>query len=322
LADLLHVRDLTVVYAASDAYLALNSVSFNMRQGEVVGVIGESGSGKTTLGLAILRLLSTGGRIVRGSIRFRDRELLACSEEQLQALRGSGISMIFQEPDLALNPFIRALGQVEEVVRAHRSWNRRRCRDEARNVLSSVGLGKDPRLLLAYPHQLSGGERQRLVIGQALACRPALLIADEPTASLDPILQAEWLALIRELRQQLGLSLLLITHDPGLLKGFAGRALVMFAGRIVEDAPFDLIVQHPLHPYTQALLHCRPPALSNTANRRCPATAGGLASHASVSPGCPFESRCPDRLSICSHREPPEILVDGQRRVRCFKYVE
>jgi oligopeptide/dipeptide ABC transporter ATP-binding protein len=259
---------------------------------------------------------------VGGSIRFRNRDVLALSEKELEAMRGAEISMIFQEPDLALNPFMHTLNQVEEVIAAHRGWNRGRCREEARRVLADVRLNKDPHLQWAYPHQLSGGERQRLVIAQALACGPAFLIADEPTAALDSVLQAEWLALIKDLRQRMRLGLLLITHDPLILAGLADRVLVMYAGQIIEDAGFEEIIRHPLHPYTEALLRSMPPPPGTAGTKgRLPSIATG-SQWEKENAGCAFEPCCPDRMPVCSQRDPPEVIASDLRRVRCFKYVE
>ena len=316
MTPLLAIRNLTVGYGNGTP--ALNGVTFDLHQGEILGVLGESGSGKTTLGFSILGLLPPGGRIIRGSIGFRDRDLSSLGERELEALRGSEISMIFQEPELALNPFLCALEQVQEVIRAHHRWPGRQCREEAMRVLAEVRLAQDPRLPSAYPHQLSGGERQRLVIAQALACKPALLIADEPVAALDSVLQAEWVGLIKDLRERHGLALLLITHDPSILAGLADRVLVLYAGRVVEDASLEQILGRPLHPYTRALLRAMPSVRAGEAKKRLPVIAGSLQN----SVGCPFEPRCPDRLPVCSREEPPEVMTEELGRVRCFHYVQ
>jgi oligopeptide/dipeptide ABC transporter ATP-binding protein len=319
MAGLLELRDLTVQY--DGAVAALKEITFEVYPGEIVGIVGESGSGKTTLGLAILRLLPQYGRISRGSILFRGRDLSELSEHELQSFRGSEIAMIPQEPELALNPVMRALDQVEEVIRAHRSVSRKRRRDEACRVLGQLGLDRKPRLLSAYPHQLSGGERQRLVIAQAIACHPALLIADEPFASLDVVLQSEWLALVKNLRERLGLAVLLITHNPAILSGLADRVLVMYRGQIVEQAAFEQIVRQPLHPYTDALLRSLPAAPGTAVReKRLPAILAGPTAANPREAACPFEPRCPDRMVTCSQQQPLEIIRDDQRHVRCFKY--
>jgi oligopeptide/dipeptide ABC transporter ATP-binding protein len=319
---LLEVQDLTVEYGARPNCLhALNGITLEVQTGEVVGVLGESGSGKTTLGLAVLRLLPPHGRIVRGSMRFRGRDLYALGEKELQAFRGSEVSMIFQEPALALNPFMRALDQVEEVIRAHRDWKRERRRDEARRVLHDVGMDKTQRLLSAWPNQLSGGERQRLVLAQAIACKPALVIADEPSASLDALLQCEWMALMRDLRERLGLALLLITHDPAILSGLADRVVVMYRGQIVEEGSFEQIIRKPLHPYTRALLRSIPPPPgTGTRQKRLPVIPSDPAARVPANGACAFEPRCPDRFHPCAHGQPPAAIPEHDRRVRCFKY--
>jgi oligopeptide/dipeptide ABC transporter ATP-binding protein len=321
---LLEVRDLRVRYAAARAAPpALNGVTFDVKQGEVVGVLGESGSGKTTLALAILRLLPPGGSMLGGSIRFRNRDVSALSESELQAFRGLEVSMIFQEPDLALNPFLRALDQVEEVIRAHRPWKRAQRQEQARWALRQVGMDKSPPLFSAYPHQLSGGERQRLVIAQAIGCQPALLIADEPTASLDAVLQCEWVELMQRLRGSLGLALLLIVHDPLVLAGLADRVLVMYGGQIVEEGTTEQVLRQPLHPYTQALLQSIPPVPGTVAlKKRLPVITRPEPPGVARNEGCPFEPRCPDRMAECSVRPPPEAVMDGSRRLRCFRYGE
>lgn len=257
--SLVQIDDLAIRYAVGEGWhSALNGVSFHIHRGEVVGVLGESGSGKTTLALALLRLLPSSARILRGTIRIGGRDLLALKESELEKIRGAKISLIFQEPEMALNPVMQTLDQVAEVIAAHHAWSGTACRTEARRILAELHLD-DTRLLAAYPQQLSGGQRQRLVIAQALACRPELLIADEPTASLDSILQAQWLSMLQDLRRRLGLAILLITHDPAILNGLADRVLVMYRGSIVEEASLEQLVRHPQHPYTQALLDCVPP---------------------------------------------------------------
>jgi oligopeptide/dipeptide ABC transporter ATP-binding protein len=321
--SLIAVRDLAVRYAAgASSRRALSGVSLEVRTGEVVGILGESGSGKTTLALSLLRMLPPWGHIENGTIRFRHRDLMALKERELTKIRGAEVAMIFQEPELALNPFLSALRHVEEVLAAHRPWSRRKRREESRRVLAAVGLGGEPRLLSSYPHQLSGGERQRLVMAVALACGPALVVADEPTAALDAILQAEWLASMKRLRSELQTALLLITHDPAILAGWADRVLILHAGRVVEQGGFEEVIRGPLHPYTQALLHSIPPHPGAKAapRKRLPDIVGPSILQTSGE-GCPFAPRCPDRLPVCTRSEPPEVAA-GSRRVRCFKYVE
>ena len=238
---LLKVENLTVQYGPQGAPEVAN-VSFAIAHGEVVGLAGGSGCGKTTLALSLLRLLPPSAKVVTGSIRFRGRELMAMSERQLEKIRGAGISMIPQEPGIALHPMLPAGEQVADVIQAHKPWSRQRCREEAVRMLLRVHLNSVGRIYAAYPHQLSGGQRQRVVIAQALACRPDLVIADEPTASLDARAQAGILTLLRELRERSGTAMLLISHSPTVLAKLADRVIVMHAGRIVEDRNISTIL--------------------------------------------------------------------------------
>lgn len=324
-ASLLRVRDLSVRFAADPgvAVPAIEGIGFEIASGEALGILGESGCGKTTTALALLRLLPPGGRIVRGSILFAGQELLAADERELEKIRGAEISLIFQEPGIALHPTMRVGDQVSEVIHAHRDWSWNRCREEATAVLAEVLPRDAARIFAAYPHQLSGGQRQRVLIAQALACRPQLVIADEPTAALDTTTQAEILALIKGLKRRLGIALLLITHNPALLPGLADRVLVMYAGRIVEEGPLEGVCRKPLHPYTQALLGSLPHTVGDArgaAKAKLPAIAGSPPDPAHLPPGCPFEPRCADRMAACTAREPEEVWPEAARRVRCFKY--
>lgn len=230
---LLQVRDLSV-QLCSNRQVILDRVSFELAEGEAAGLLGESGAGKTTLALTLVRLLSPEFRIASGSVQFQGIDLLKADDRGLRGIRGSQLSIIFQEPDIALNPVMTAGEQIAEVFRAHTGLNRQECRKQARSMLCTVEL-PEARMYSAYPHQLSGGQRQRIVIAQALACKPKLLIADEPTSALDAVTQAEILALIQGLKRQFQLAVLFITHDPALLNGLADRVIVMKAGRIAEN---------------------------------------------------------------------------------------
>ncbi|MFQ5776704.1 MAG: ABC transporter ATP-binding protein [Terriglobia bacterium] len=288
-----------------------------------MGLLGESGCGKSTVALSILRLLPPGGSVVRGSVRLRGRELLALDEARLQRVRGAEISLIFQEPGLALNP-VRCVGdQVADVIRAHRVGGQKQCREQAEATLAQVRLSDTEGIYSAYPHQLSGGQRQRVLIAQALACKPALVIADEPTAALDTTIQAEILALLKELKQQLRIALVLITHNPAILVGLVDRILVMYAGHLVEEGEIGEIYRNPLHPYTRDLLRSvpRPPLQNGLApSKHLPSIAGMPPDPACLPTGCPFEPRCPDRMELCTRREPLEVQPELSRRVRCFKF--
>jgi peptide/nickel transport system ATP-binding protein len=322
---LLEVRDLAVRYAGADgaAAWAVGELNLDVSEGEVVGLLGESGCGKTTLLLAILGLLPASARIVDGSIRFRGRDLRGLDPAALRAVRGAEISMIFQEPALALNPVRRVGAQVAEVVGAHRSWSRRRCREEALSILAEVGFPDPTRIHDSHPHELSGGQRQRVAIAQALVCRPALVLADEPTASLDSTTQAELRSLLGTLQRRFGLSLLLVSHDLGGLAALAARVLVMYAGRIVEAGPAARVFADPLHPYSRGLLRAFPRALYAAGSRERPvpvAIPGASPDLAHLPPGCAFEPRCSERRPHCSERAPHETRPVEERRVRCFIY--
>lgn len=253
---LLQVTDLRVSYRGADAKVrdAVDGVSFVIAPGEVLGLMGESGCGKTSTALALLGLLGGDGAEVSGSVRFRGGELLSMGQRGLRALRGSAISMVFQEPEIALSPVMRAGNQAAEVIHAHKKLSWKQCRAEAEAMLARVGLPGTQRLYSAYPHQLSGGQRQRVVLAQALACQPALIIADEPTASLDARGQSELLALLRELKRELGIAILLISHTPEVQAYLADRLMVMAGGRIVEHGTFGELYRNPAHEITRAML--------------------------------------------------------------------
>ena len=256
---LLEVNGLTVEFPlARGSVVALECLSFSVAKGEAVGLLGESGCGKTTLALAVLGVLPGYARVT-GSIRLRGFELLGATEERLRPIRGGLVALIPQEPALALSPVLRAGEQIADVIQAHRSWPRKRCRDEAANCLRAVGFQTDlDRIFSSYPHQLSGGQRQRVAIAQAISCEPELLIADEPSTALDATTQAEILELLCRLRRERHMSLLVISHDPTVLAALADRVIVVESGKVVEDGPADLVLASPQHAYTCALLDSVP----------------------------------------------------------------
>jgi ABC-type glutathione transport system ATPase component len=259
---LLQVKDLKVSYRGVDSSQnhAVEDVSFEIAEGEVLGLMGESGCGKTSIALALLGLLSQEQAQISGSIQFRGEELLSKDRNSLRAIRGAGISLVFQEPELALSPVMKIRDQVSEVIHAHNDWKWQRCRAEAELALARVGLADSPRIFSSYPHQLSGGQRQRVVLAQALACNPALLIADEPAASLDARSQGELLALLRDLQRKLRISILLISHAPEVQASLADRLMVMANGRIVEQGPFEKLYRNPSHSITRAMLRNSTPS--------------------------------------------------------------
>jgi oligopeptide transport system ATP-binding protein len=323
--NLLEVRDLRVSYTArgGERTPALARVSFAVRSDETLGVLGESGSGKSTLAAALLRVLPKNAEIEQGSVRFEGRDLLRLDSREMEKIRGGCMAMIFQEPSLALHPTIRVGAQVEDVLGAHNWSKRRERRERAREVLAAVFPTETERIAKAFPHQLSGGQRARVLIAQAICCGPSLIVADEPTASLDPEIRQEILSLFRRLRQNFQLSLIWITHDPGLLAGFADRVMVLYAGRVVEIGETEKVLFAPQHPYTQALLRCLPPELDSGFGRhkeKLPVISGDSAQVEFDASRCLFEPRCVERMVVCTERQPELVELQGAHRVACFRY--
>lgn len=321
---LLRVCRLSVSYPARghSHVVILRQLDLEIAKGEVVGVLGESGCGKSTLARSILRLLPAGAR-VEGSILFRNEELLALPENQLRRIRGARISLVHQEPGLALSSVMRVGDQIAEVIRAHRKLTRKARKLEVESTLRKVQLADVERIYAAYPHQLSGGELHRVAIAQALACRPDLIIADEPTRSLDVTVQAELLGVMRNLNQTFGTAILFITHNPALLAGFADRIAVMYAGRVVENGVGSTLFGRPLHPYTKGLLDLvprSPRADYSSAGVRLPAIPGGPPDLSRPNPGCAFEPRCSRRTQICRTANPEELTPEVGHRVSCFNH--
>src|SRR5215470_1403675 len=267
---LLQVRDLAVCYRSDDGQkiMAVDELNFDIAPGEALGLLGESGCGKTTLGLTVLGLLPQTAYIRSGSIILVETDLLTLRERELQRIRGARISMVRQEPGAALNPVIRVGDQIAEVIRAHTPLSRTRVREEVIGLLTQVGLAADSGIGEAYPHQLSGGQKQRIVIAQAIACRPALIVADEPTTALDVVTQAEILGVLKTLQTKLQMALLLISHDPGALEQMVDRILVMYAGRLVEEGATHDVLLEPLHPYTRGLLRSWPAGMAAQNHRQ------------------------------------------------------
>jgi oligopeptide/dipeptide ABC transporter ATP-binding protein len=315
-APLLEVDRLTTVFDIGGRSLpAVDQVSFTVGAGETLGLVGESGSGKSVTALSILRLVQPPGRIASGRIRFRGRDLVGLPEREMRPLRGAGIALVFQEPMTALNPVFTIGSQLEETLAVHGRASGADARRQAEELLAAVRMPAPARHLDEYPHQLSGGLRQRALIAMALACRPALLIADEPTTALDVTVQAEILDLLREMKGRFGLSLLLITHDLGVIAETADRVAVMYAGRIVEEAPVADLFHDPKHPYTRALLASVPDGRPGTPLK---AIRGAVPSLGALPPGCAFAPRCPDRFAPCDGQPPGASRAGDGRTVRCY----
>jgi len=313
---LLVVEHLTTVFdLPHGTAAAVRDVSFEIRPRETLGLVGESGSGKSVTGLSIMRLVQPPGRIGGGHIRFKGRDLLTLPEREMQAVRGADIALIFQEPMTALNPVFTIGDQIAETLLVHGRSTRREARRRVIELLQAVRMPDASRRVDDYPHQLSGGMRQRVLIAMAIACNPALVIADEPTTALDVTIQAEVLDLLREMKATFNLALLLITHDLGVIAETADRVAVMYAGQIVETGPVREILRRPQHPYTRGLLASIP---GGAPGQRLRAIDGSVPALGNVPGGCAFNPRCPDRFDPCTSSPPPEYAVGPEHRARCY----
>jgi peptide/nickel transport system ATP-binding protein len=301
---LLRIEDLRISFrTAHGPVLAVNGVSLSLRDNEVLAVVGESGSGKTLTGLSVLGL-EPPGATVTGRVWFRDEDLRAASPRRLRDIRGAAVAMIFQEPMTALNPSLTVGRQVAEVLRRHQGLSRTAARSRALELFDLVRLPSAARHLRSYPHQLSGGMRQRVMIAMAVACDPVVLIADEPTTALDPTIQAQILSLLRDLRASLGLSVLLITHDLGVVSRMADRVAVMYAGYVLEQAPTAELLASPAHPYTTGLLGAVPQPDSNAGSRRLRPIAGQVPLLRAEPAYCVFSPRCAYAEPRCMTGQP------------------
>ena len=295
---------------------AVDEVSFTLEAGETLGIVGESGSGKTTLALSLLRLLPTAARIVGGEVRFEGEDLVAKPERDMRHIRGKRIAMILQDPMASLNPLFTVGDQVAEPLRVHERATRRNAWARAKELLRSVRIPAPEARVKEYPHQMSGGMRQRIVGAIGISCEPRLLIADEPTTSLDLTIQAQYLNLLRELQRAHGLALIFITHNLGIVAKMCDRVAVMYAGRMVESGPVKSIFDHPAHPYTRALLESIP-RMGNP-RQRLTAIDGQPPDLARLPAGCAFHPRCPDAIDRCRAEAPPESLVAITHTARCW----
>ena len=316
-APLLRVQDLRTYFHVGGAVArAVDGVSFDIGAGETVGMVGESGCGKSVTALSLLRLIDAPGRIESGSrIEFEGRDLLTLDNEGIRRIRGNRIAMVFQEPMTALNPVFTIGDQVAEVARVHAGASRRAAWDRAVEMLNLVGIPDPRERAKSYPHQLSGGMRQRVLIAMALVMNPSLLIADEPTTALDVTIQAQILELLADLQQRLGLAVLLITHDLGVVAEVTSRVLVMYGGQIVERAPVGELFRNPRHPYTRGLLEAMP-RLGRQRDRLA-VIPGTVPPPTRWPSGCRFRDRCPWAWQRCADEHPPEYGVTVDHRARC-----
>jgi oligopeptide/dipeptide ABC transporter ATP-binding protein len=317
---MLSVRNLRVTFPVGGRrFAAVDGISFDVAAGEVIGIVGESGSGKSVTALSILSLIEPPGQIERGSILFEGRDLAREDEDTLRTVRGKQISMIFQEPMTSLNPVFTIGDQVGETLREHDGLTARQARARAIDLFQRVGIQGAPERVDEYPHQLSGGMRQRVMIAMALACRPKLLIADEPTTALDVTIQAQILELLDALRRETGMAIILITHDLGVVARLAERVTVMYAGQVAEQAPVHRLFAHPGHPYTRGLLGSVP-RLADQGGDLSP-IAGVVPSFSAMPPGCRFRPRCPIGRPPCDERPPPLIPLSPEHGAACIAHV-
>src|SRR5262245_4456748 len=316
---LLEVQGLrTYFYMRGGVMRAVDGVDLVVEQGRTLGLVGESGCGKTVTSLSVMRLIDAPGRIEAGSkILFEGRDLAAADEDELRDVRGNEISMIFQEPMTSLNPVYTVGDQIAEAVRLHQGVGQRAALDRAVEMLKLVGIPSPEKRVKDYPHQMSGGMRQRVMIAMALSCNPKLLIADEPTTALDVTIQAQILELMKELRDRLGMAIMLITHDLGVVAEMADDVAVMYAGRVVEKGPIELIFNSPQHPSTEALLQSIP-VLGMTQAEPLRVIRGMVPSPMSWPAGCRFASRCDHAMDRCRVEDPPLFAAGGVQQAACW----
>ena len=317
---LLEIKDLSVEYTTDeDIVKAVNHVSLTLNKGETIGLVGETGAGKTTLALSLMRLLpKVSGRITGGEIMFNGEDLVKAAEEDMRKVRGEKISMIFQDPMTSLNPVLTVGNQIGEALELHMDLTPEEKQERIEEMLKLVGIAESRKK--DYPHQFSGGMKQRVVIAMALACKPELLLADEPTTALDVTIQAQIMDLILELKEEMGMAVLLITHDMGLVAQMADRVLVMYAGQLIEQARVLELFDHPAHPYTRALLRSVP-GIRDEEDRRLESIEGIVPEHYDRIRGCRFARRCPFRTEICMKPQ-QEMSVGDSHIVRCCRAKE
>lgn len=320
---LLEIKDLKTYFFTDDGVVkAVDGVDLKVYPGEILGLVGESGCGKSVTSFSIMRLVDDPGKIVNGEITFNGKSILGLSVNEMVTMRGNRMSMIFQQPQSSLNPVFTVGAQIAEVFHIHRKMNKKEAWEEAVKLLKLVGIPDAESKAHAYPHEMSGGQAQRVMIAMALALKPLLLIADEPTTALDVTIQAQILDLIRELRNQFNTSVILITHDLGIVAEMADRVAVMYAGKIIEEALIDDVYENPLHPYTQGLIASVP--VLGEVKERLAVIPGSVPNLIDMPSGCRFAPRCQARLDynleICTKVEPNLVPIEDGHHVRCWLY--
>ncbi|WP_332606740.1 oligopeptide ABC transporter ATP-binding protein AppD [Bacillus spizizenii] len=322
MSTLLEVNNLkTYFFRKKEPIPAVDGVDFHISKGETVALVGESGSGKSITSLSIMGLVqSSGGKIMDGSIKLEDKDLTSFTENDYCKIRGNEVSMIFQEPMTSLNPVLTIGEQITEVLIYHKNMKKKEARQKAVELLQMVGFSRAEQMMKEYPHRLSGGMRQRVMIAIALSCNPKLLIADEPTTALDVTIQAQVLELMKDLCQKFNTSILLITHDLGVVSEAADRVIVMYCGQVVENATVDDLFLEPLHPYTEGLLTSIP--VIDGEIDKLNAIKGSVPTPDNLPPGCRFAPRCPKAMDKCWTNQPSLLMHKSGRTVRCFLYEE
>ncbi|HWP79076.1 MAG TPA: ABC transporter ATP-binding protein [Candidatus Acidoferrum sp.] len=320
--SLLEIKDLcTSFFTPSGEVKAVDGISFSLDRGQVLGIVGESGSGKSVTAYSILQILTYPGRITGGSVKFDGKELVGASDEELRALRGNKISMIFQDPMTSLTPVYTVGNQLEEAILLHTDRNREQAKARAVEMLELVGINEPQKRVRQYPFELSGGMRQRVMIAMALACEPDILIADEPTTALDVTIQAQILELMGDLQKRLGMAIIMITHDLGVIAGMCDEVVVMYAGRVAERGDARQIFYKPRHEYTKGLMRSIPNIELDEKERLIPIS-GTPVDLLNLPEGCAFSPRCDAAMKICLKKHPPELLVGPGHISACWRNVK
>lgn len=321
MTNILEVKDLkTYFFTDKGTVKAVDGVSYTLKEGQTLGIVGESGCGKSVNAMSILNLIEKPGKIVEGSIKFNGEELVGISQKKMREYRGNDISMIFQEPMTSLNPVFRVNQQISESLILHQHMTKEEARKKSIELLNLVGIPRAEKVVDDYPHQLSGGMRQRVMIAMALACDPKILIADEPTTALDVTIQAQILSLMNDLQKETNTSIMLITHDLGVVAQVADHVLVMYAGKIVESAPVKELYANPKHPYTQGLLESIPDL--DDERKRLSSIEGVVPNPFELPEGCYFAPRCKYAMDRCRVEQPPQYIINGEHTTACFLYDE